>query len=360
MIIDKSWRTGLGIAFYDRDSEINELIRSISYGKGTTLILGPRNVGKSELVRYVTAKYLPSDVSIVVIDFRKLVAGEVLGSITFRVEDAVKDAVTALASIAGAPGIADLVLRFVRELARLARDATSRYVILVLDEFHFISDSVHHALSVLESLAKMATFYREFERLKLVVSDSEGLFTHHKALRRLLGYSVITMYVEPLPYGVMRELYREYVGKHGTPLPFEVVFKLIGGCPGYLAEIDAYVKQYGVDKGLDLWINTCLSNLNASLASAGMSLGLKGEEVIKHAYNLVSGFKGEEFLSSPETLELAGILAEGNIVYVKHGREVKSQLPIYRLALEVALKTGTTDILTRVKEELLNELRIRE
>ena len=72
---DCSWRTSLGTCFYDRVSEAEELARVVR-GGWSVLVVGPRNVGKSELVRYVLSTRL--GVKPVIVDARALVVkGEV-------------------------------------------------------------------------------------------------------------------------------------------------------------------------------------------------------------------------------------------------------------------------------------------
>jgi len=359
VFVDKSWRTSLGVAFYDRDSEIEEILKSIDYGRGTTLVLGPRNVGKSELIKYVVSKFLPNDVSAVIIDFRMLRASEVMDSITLKAEDVVKEFFKLLTSSLKVPDVSNFVLKLFKELPKLLRRLRSKYLVLVLDEYHLMSDSLCHALTVLESLAKVVTFYEGYEKLRLVVSDSEGWFTTQDALRKLLGYSVITTYVEPLPYEVMKELYTEFSRRFNTVLPFKTIFKLIGGCPGYVVEVYRFTRQYGINKGLDLWISSYLSNLSTALSNTRRQLGLNEMETIKHAYRLLSGkVKDDEIYSNPKNLEMIKILTEYNIAYVKYGKEVKPQLPIYVTALEMALDVGSTDILTTVRDELFTRLNI--
>ena len=68
IFVDREHRTSLGVCFYDRVSELAELKRLLKVFR-TVIIYGPRNVGKSELVRYWLHR---KSVDAVIIDARLL------------------------------------------------------------------------------------------------------------------------------------------------------------------------------------------------------------------------------------------------------------------------------------------------
>ena len=51
IFVDKGYVTGLGTPFFDRRAEVELLGRTIRE-RNVAVVYGPRNVGKSELVRY--------------------------------------------------------------------------------------------------------------------------------------------------------------------------------------------------------------------------------------------------------------------------------------------------------------------
>ena len=59
VFVDHSYRAMLGTSFYDRLWELARL-EELLQGVRTVVVYGPRNVGKSELVRYFVSKRLGS------------------------------------------------------------------------------------------------------------------------------------------------------------------------------------------------------------------------------------------------------------------------------------------------------------
>ncbi|NOZ88585.1 MAG: hypothetical protein GXO15_01525, partial [Crenarchaeota archaeon] len=51
LYVDEGYRTGLGVSFYDRLRELEALEEALRAAR-LIIVYGPRNVGKSELVRY--------------------------------------------------------------------------------------------------------------------------------------------------------------------------------------------------------------------------------------------------------------------------------------------------------------------
>ena len=53
--VDRSYRTMLGTAFYDRLAEL-ERLSTLAGSRRLTIVYGPRNAGKSELARYFLSR----------------------------------------------------------------------------------------------------------------------------------------------------------------------------------------------------------------------------------------------------------------------------------------------------------------
>jgi AAA+ ATPase superfamily predicted ATPase len=192
IFVDRGYRTGLGTAFYDRVSELDSLSRLVNAFR-VVVVYGPRNAGKSELVRYWAHS---RRVSAFVVDCRMLRARRVLGDAIYAVAGAEKvraELVKLLAEeasrlLSGSAGIADLILALIQAL----RGRIERYVILV-DEFHelprYTPESREEALRDLASLAAMLLKSEKMRGVRLIVVASEGFATTHHARSMLQGYS---------------------------------------------------------------------------------------------------------------------------------------------------------------------------
>ena len=71
--MDRGYRTGLGASFYDRVGEL-ELLGGLLEARRTIVVYGPRNVGKSELVRYHASKRSRGEAYLIA-DARRWAAG---------------------------------------------------------------------------------------------------------------------------------------------------------------------------------------------------------------------------------------------------------------------------------------------
>ncbi len=158
--VDHSYRTLLGTAFYDRVSEL-EVLGRLMVSHRLLVVYGPRNVGKSELVRYFLRTRYRSGAAVIV-DARRMRTRsleERMGAISFVAEtrqELAKRMKEALIEALGPHlGIIDLVIRIEEAL----RDALARLkaVLVFVDEFHelpgYTKASYEEALEDLRSLA---------------------------------------------------------------------------------------------------------------------------------------------------------------------------------------------------------------
>ena len=310
---DCSWRTSLGTCFYDRVSEVEELVKVVEDG-WSVLVVGPRNVGKSELVRYALSARL--GVKPVIVDARVLV-------VKGGVERAVREAggldkarvAEALARVVaeglGLGSVVDALL----ELFRSIRAEP----FIVIDEFNYLGD-----VRTLEALAKMVTFYPEYSRLRLVLTSSEGIMMDYEVLARLTGYRVYTLFVDEMPREEFGMLYDEFCGRGGCKLGLEEYLELVGAFPGYLPEVATLDEEM-----LEKWLSARRAVLVDVLREAiPRRLGMDWRRVVETAYRLLC--EGVE-ADTPELISVAKMLVRYNVAYpVGYTHRYKPQLKVYK------------------------------
>ncbi len=323
--VDEGYRTALGTGFYDRLEELDRLAELLGAVR-TLVVYGPRNVGKSELVRYFVARRLGGVVGlprrVVVIDARRRRVEKHLGvgrDVASYVEELV-------ASAAGLPrGLVGLLEELVSRLMRPA--------IILIDEFHLLLRDRLEALAELEALAGFLAKRGE-ERTRLVVTVSEGFFATLDAVHRLLGYSAGYLLVEPMDQVSFAALYEEYRARHSCSVDLDLFTRLAGTSPGYLVDL---CPRRG--RLLEDWVQAELERLTAAIEEAAEAVGAGPAEAARRAARLLRG----EPPASPLERRLGEKLVEVNVAYpcrVGARRVYLPQLPLYRVALEAGIVPG--------------------
>jgi len=337
-LVDRDYRTALGTGFYDRDLELDSLEEKLQAVR-TLIVYGPRNVGKSELVRYFLAKKLSGGRlarilrRAVIIDARLKHAEPYLGRVGV---DALRLAERLLDALGAPRGLVGLV----EELASLAALPLTVFI----DEFHLlIRGSLEDALAELEAAAG-ALSKRGEAKVRLVVSVSEGFFATSRAWRRLYGYSTSYMLVEPMNPQAFKPLYEEYRGKYGCNVDLNTFTRLAGTSPGYLVDL---CPRSG--KLLEEWLRERLNHLDTSLHAAAEAAGIGHRESIHVAAQLLAG----RSIRDPRERRFIEKLVEENIAYpcIKQARYLP-QLPLYAAAVEAAREAGLDDITQLAPEQL--------
>ena len=332
---DRGYRTGLGTAFYDRVDEVRTLDR-LSRCFTTVVVYGPRNVGKSELVRYWLRR---RGVDAVAVDARLARDREVLRSLGIEVGGGVAGALErVVGAVVGALeglGLAGLVVRIAEALAE-AVAALRRPLYVVVDEFHMLPrcGSPREALRDLEAAAATIAKGVGGEGIRLVVTVSEGFVATAEARQRLFGYSTAWMLIEPMDTTHFTELYREYRELYGCRQSLETVLRLVGTSPGYLRELCALD-----DEALKHFVETVLRNLETALTAAIRELGLEPHTAMETALEAMK--RGAKPMHQPQLAKLGEILTQHNITYPKHKQDrvvYKPQIPAYQRALEKTLE----------------------
>lgn len=144
--VDCEWATGLGVCFYDRLSDAEQLVGLLDQ-YSTIILVGPRNVGKSELARYVLMRV--KHVKPVIVDARAHVL--LSASKVVDAADIVKRVGEIIAEKFGLKPLLDLALSIA---ASLGADK-----FLLVDEAHLLA---RHPLEELETLSKIVAFYPKY------------------------------------------------------------------------------------------------------------------------------------------------------------------------------------------------------
>jgi len=317
LFVDRGYRTLLGTAFYDRLWEIGRL-EGLLGAVRTVVVYGPRNVGKSELVRYFLARRLRGRAGrVVAVDARRRRAEHLTGGREGGLARALGEAPFSAAELPR--GLGGLL----EGLARRLRPP----LIVFADEFHLLFPGPAEALAELEAAAGLLAKRGE-EQARLIVTVSEGFFATSRALARLHGYSAEAMLVEPMEPSVFQALYEEYRGLRGCSLSLEALTRLAGTSPGYL--VDLCPRSGWL---LEEWVLAELQRLDAALAEAAAAQGLDVDTARRLAARLLRG----EPARAPRERMLGEKLVEANIAYPcpppLHGTYLP-QLPLYLAALE--------------------------
>ncbi|MEB2835933.1 MAG: ATP-binding protein [Desulfurococcales archaeon] len=368
LVVDQDYRTMLGTAFYDRADEVNALRRALRAGGRLVVVYGPRNVGKSELARYLLKKDgLPA----VRVDARLLsvrgleaeIGVEALGTAPARLA---REAAEALLQVIGAPaGLFDVALRLAGILAHKGE------ALLLVDEFHelprYRGSRGRRYGEALDDLRSLAAYLAKADRgLRVVVTVSEGFAATRDARSRLEGYSTRWLLVEHMDRGHFEALYREYAESRPCNLAFHEVYALVGGTPGALPDLCPLSSGEVVGERIPAW----LGEVEAALSAARSTLRERGFErrpgdVIREALGLLE--RPVKPLREPERFMLGEVLVEQNIVYpVYPGRArvqgllYRPQYPVYHAILAEAVERGVESLLeldpARVYERALESL----
>ena len=317
VLVDSKYRTGLGVAFYDRESELDGLEKRLAAYR-TLVVYGGRGVGKSELVRYYLARRRGGRVAVVDARerrVRELVPGKPSGERLLR-------------GLMEALGVPTSLLDVVLEVSR----AVAGVELVFVDEFHLLYRSLEEALAGLEAVAGYLA--KRVEGLpRLLVTVSEGFMATVDAMARLQGYSTGFMLVEPLPLEAFTMLYREYSGRYGCRLGYKLVLGLAGTSPGYLPEL------CDIEEGEMLieWVRVRQAQLSHAMYRASVELGVPVREALRAAVRLLEGARP----GNPGEHLLGQLLVRENVAYPCMGlQRYQPQLPLYQVTMRIAAERG--------------------
>ena len=348
--VDYSYRTLLGTGFYNRLAE-QELLEMLTGSRRLLVVYGPRNVGKSELIRYFLRKKYRGVA--VAVDARRLRAKSleervgsvgVLGRVGRELAGEIMDAVSRLPLPHA--GVIDLVVR----IGMPVGETITRLgpLLVFIDEFHelpgYRGDGPDEALGDLRSLAGILS--KTGTRVRVLVAVSEGFAATTRARSMLEGYSTGWLLVEHLDRGHFEALYREYTKSnpcHAEPLE---LYSLVGGAPGLLPDL-CPLSRGELEERIALWIEhveRALSYARSLLESRGISQ--EPRDLVRNTLRIIE----EPLRPLPDhhLVLRADILVERNIVYPKrvpHGIRYTPHYPVYRVILREAVEEGVESLL---------------
>jgi len=367
LYIDEGYRTGLGISFYDRKPELDMLNESVGLYP-LTIVYGPRNVGKSELVRYWAWKRRIGE-RLVTIEGDVIRSENVLEGLQWLLLSAhekarriVEDGLKAVAERIGIHDIYMIISKVLSVIGNLEGP-----MIVFIDEFHLLprykgvppASRYEVALTDLEALAHRLSKKADVN-VRFVLTVSEGFIATNEALQRLHGYRANFLIVDHLDEKHFKRLFEEYESKNECPHKYEIVRGLIGGAPGYLPELCAS------ENGLETLIARSKSIVEEGLSGVRNVLrtflgkDVSPRELIEIAYKLVRGELVRP-LESPEIHLVGQLMTTHNIVYPVYKDDLsaiiyKPQIPVYRWILEVAVEKGLQSLLLVSPGEVLSRI----
>ena len=308
--VDCGWRTDLGTCIYGRVDEARSLASVFGEIYSTIVFVGPRNVGKSELARYMVRGVL--GLRPVEIDARVLRAREFIQ----LPRDLVLEAIRVVEDREGVGGLLEVALKAVRSVG------FDRVV--VLDEFHLAS---REPIKDLEALAKLVAFYPRYSGWRLVFTTSDGWVMSQDLESAVEGYRALIHVVEPLNETDMGALYREYAEKNTCRVDWSLVWGLAGGLPGYIP----FLCSMGVD-ALESWIGRLIDTLERFIVS--LREEYSGAIDTMHRI-LVEGSRPSNRLE----LELGIEMVKANLAYYSRQR-FHPQLKAYAHIIEIWRRRG--------------------
>lgn len=351
---DRSYKTMLGTAFYNRYEEQAQLKKLINTHK-LLIVYGPRNVGKSELVRYFLNKKHDGD--FIIIDSRKLRArnleertGAIITSRTLR-DLAKKVMKTVLTQLSSHLGIADLVISLSIQIKEDLRRLNKK-ILLFVDEFHELPgyskfNRYENALEDLRSTAGLLSKQDIDLPTKIVLTVSEGFAVSSMAKSMLEGYSTGWFLVEHLEEKYFRALFEEYTSRKKCELGAREIYALVGGSPGVLVDLCPLPPDEVVNERIVAWIEIveqALSEARNELEQKGINLS--PSDLIRDALTVMK--KPIKPIRDTRLNILAEKLVIGNIVYPKSfngGIHYIPQYPVYEVILENGVKQGVESLL---------------
>ncbi len=318
------YRTAIGTKFYNRESELS-LLHSL-VGKSSFIILwGPKNVGKSELLRYFSHLIAGRGWITYYVDVREYLSKNQLS--IYPRSTGCREFLESIASLIGVP---NRILEVFEKGYKYALELKASGVLWVFDEPHYLSN----ARPFLEAVIKRVVYSFHKKPLSIAVSVSDGWFIVSDVVLSLLDYGAYELFVKELDYNSFYNLYRELQEKLGTRISVdarELYKEYTGGNPGYLVEL--------LNTGsLSQWISKVEKLLLQKTSNVVEKTGLSRREV----YSYISSLPREvdmEAISLNEYRLLKELLKQ-NIVYydiLEVKAIVKPLLPLYKKILEKRL-----------------------
>ncbi len=311
---DNGYRTLAGTRFYGREREVRELMELIE--NGCYIILwGPRNVGKSELARYVSWILSENGWFINHIDIRSYLSEKrvsVYGGVDR--DSFLKNILPLLGLPEGLLGIFDYGVRFVKE-----RRCSG--FLWVVDEPHLLPNP----RAFLEALIKK-TLYTFYDKIvSVVITVSDGWFILGDIVDSLLGYGAIPLFIDWIDMDSYKGFLEEIKAVYGVEVGVEasrLYSEYTGGVPGALVSL--------VRDGFSKWVDSTYRQFLSSVKKIHKRTSYGLLEILEAIEKLP--IKINTLVVDKET-ELVDELVKENIAFYNIMEKkplVKPQLPIYK------------------------------
>jgi len=229
-MVDDNYKTYSNTRFYNRKWEMNFLLNRVM-NFSFIILYGPRNIGKSELLRFLSFILKDSGWFIYYVDVR-----EYLSRRQLTIYPETIDHTVFLQSVLDIVGLPDRVLDLFEAGYRYAVERRACGVLWAFDEPHYLPN----ARPFLEALVKRVLYSFHDRPLSVIISVSDGWFIVSDAMVSLLEYGAETLFVDELDPGSFRGLYSELsmVRKVVLDIDPDILYsRYVGGNPGYLVEL---------------------------------------------------------------------------------------------------------------------------
>ncbi len=319
LYVDCSYRTQSNLCFYDRVKEYN-FIESIVKKGGFIIVWGPRNVGKSELLRYVAHK-LSSEYLISYTNIRE----KKLYTLEFYPKEKLLDRLAGKIKCFLEAGF---LIDVVEEAYRFIREYKASGFIWIIDEVHLLGES----RGLLEALVKRVVYSHWLKPLTVIVCSSEGWFIDSSVVYNMFDYGAHELLVKPFSYEYFREFVSEYSRLKNIDVGVDIdrlYNDLVGGVPGAFISL--------VELGVSEWVRRkrfeFLRKIQGIVKRSGYSL----EEILGFIARLPVSLDLKKLDYRLYELSLA-LLRENIVYHILSDNEItiELQLPVYkRIALEL-------------------------
>ncbi len=349
LYVDGSYRTSLGVGFYNRYRELQALDRYLKAHR-TLIVYGPRNVGKSELMSYWIKKNSGGGFFLVVDAREKRV-----DSLGFNADKLKADFQRFREELTGIvkthlekkSSLIGMLLEIIDMVRDVIRQYLSKELIVFVDEFHLMpgyfggAGSSRELMKDLEAVAGLLA-KRSDINARFIATISEGfLVMDHELRSRLVGYSTGYFLVEEMDGAHFKALFDEYSGRWGCSVGYSGFISIVGGVPGYLRDICPRSRD-----DLKTYILNMVGDFEYAISVIGKRMGIGSRRVIEMIYRLfVDGYPAQR---DPDLYDAGRMLVERNIAYIKYtdrGVVFRPQINLYRKIVELAYREGADSLM---------------
>ena len=321
MFIDCSYRCSSGTCFYNREKEIEWLIDRV-YRSAYVIVWGPRNIGKSELLKYLSWRLGREGFCVIYIDCREAITSDLVTIHGFRdMTELFREAIEliGLGKLSKAYDLVSSVVRRVRASG----------VLWVFDEAHRLNGYDR----VLEVLIKKTIYTFHEKPFSTIISSSEGWFIRSNVVYSLREYGAQDLLVESMDKEVFIEYARELFRVYGRSpdVPVDILYnEFISGNPGYLVKLLSY-------RSVEEWIESVREWFIEVVNRVSIETGISVRDYLRFISSTPMELNALSL--DPVVKRVMDKLMEYNIVYyvLKDTMyHVKPQLPVYRkIAIEL-------------------------